>query len=223
MSATGPFPAAPGPGAPQAVRRAGRPAAGRTLLSSLGIVLGSLAAGLAGGQIWVELAPRASYVIVSHGSADVINPETSAFIAGDAVYCMIGVVGGLIIGLAGYLLAVRRYGPFPMAAIVAGSAAAGLAARWTGERSGLTAFNHTLLTSPIGTHVAAPLALAGDTAAAFWPTKASLPEVAFWPLAACLIAGGLALVVVLRERSAAMTYAAPYPGPPQPSGSYRGQ
>jgi len=223
MSATGQFPSVPGPGAPEAARRTGQASAGRSLLSSLAIVLGSLIAGLAGGQIWVELAPRASYVIVSQGSADVINPETSAFIAGDAVYCMIGLAGGLIIGLAGYLLAVRRYGPAPMAAILAGSAAAGVVARWVGEHSGLTAFNHNLLTGPIGTHLAAPLALAGDTAASIWPSKASLPEVAFWPLAASLMAGGLALVVVLRERSAAVTYAAPHPGPPQPWGSYQGQ
>ena len=45
-------------------------------------------------------------MVTGRGSANVINPETAAFIAADAGYCLIGVAGGIIIGLAGYLLAV---------------------------------------------------------------------------------------------------------------------
>ncbi len=173
------------------------------LLGALAILVGSGLVGLAGGYAWAHLAPKAVYIVVSHGSADVVNAETSAFIAADAWYCLIGAVGGLIIGLAGYLLAVRRHGPAPMVAILAGSVIAAIAARWVGEHQGLHQFDRQLLTVHQGTLLHAPLALAGDTSAAIWPPAASLPAVAFWPLAACVVTGGIVLMGVLRDRSAA--------------------
>src|SRR5258708_3441895 len=103
-------------------------------------------------------------------------------------------VGSLVTWLAGYLLGVRRYGPAPMAAILAGGVLAGLAARWLGENQGLHQFNRQLLTTSQGTLLHAPLALAGDTAAAVWPPNASLPAVASWPLAAWPLARGSALI-----------------------------
>ncbi len=193
-----------------------------SFVSSLVILIGSALLGLAGGLAWGALAPRALYVVVGRGSADVVNPETTAFIAGDAWYCLIGALGGLLIGLAGYLLAVRRYGPAPMAAILAGSAVAGCLARWTGEHQGLHQFDQQLLTAHQGALLHAPLGLAGDTAAAFWPTFASLPAIAFWPLASCLVAGGIVFVSVVRNRPGARAYAAGYAGPQQYT-SYPGQ
>jgi hypothetical protein len=216
-----PYPSGPA-GVPPGPVSTERRSAGVAVLVSLAIVLGSLILGLAGGQIWAALGPRAVYVVVTHGSADVINPETTAFIAADAVYCMIGAAGGLIIGLAGYLLAVRKHGPMPMAAILAGSIAAGIVARYIGEHSGLTVFDHQLLTSSLGSHLSAPLVLAGDTSAAPWPTVSSLPALAFWPLAACVVAGGLTLLVAWRARQAATAYPSPYPGPQQPYGTLPG-
>jgi len=68
----------------------------------------------------------------------------------------------------------------------------------------------------------APLGLAGDTAATLWPTFASLPAVAFWPLAGCLVAGGIVFVSVLRSRPGARTRDAEYAGPQQWT-SYPGQ
>lgn len=176
---------------------------GSGLLASLAILAGSLILGLAGGLVWTAVAPRAAYVVIARGSANVINPETTAFIAADAWFCLIGAVGGAVIGLAGYYLAVRRYGPLPMAAVLIGAVIAGMAARVTGEHRDLGHFNRLLLTSRPGTVLHAPLSLAGDTAAVFWPPRASVPAVAFWPLAACLVAGGILLVRTLRDRSAA--------------------
>jgi hypothetical protein len=102
-----------------------------------------------------------------------------------------------------------------MVAIVAGGVIGGIAARWFGERQGLHQFDRQLLTVHQGTLLHAPLALAGDTKAAIWPTLASLPAVAFWPLAACLVAGGIVLIGVLRDRSSARSYGRVRPGPPQ--------
>jgi hypothetical protein len=196
-------------GPPDEPRPPSRTAAtGAGLLVSLVILAGGLIVGLVAGLAWTALAPRAGYVVTGRGAADVINPETSAFIVADAWYCLLGAAGGVIIGLGGYLLGVRRHGPAPMIAVLAGAVVAAIAARVTGERQGLDQFNHRLLTTKTGTVLHAPLSLAGDTGAAFWPTKASLPAVVFWPLAACLVAGGLVLITVLRDRSAAR-YAGP--------------
>ncbi|SRR6266487_1938330 len=162
-----------------------------SLVATLGILAGSALVGGAGGYAWSRLAPRVAYVVIGGGSADVVNAETTAFIVGDAWYCLIGLAGGLIIGVLGYLLAVRRHGPAPMVGILAGSIAAGYAARWIGQNSGVAGFNRQLLTSRPGTVLHAPLSLGGQS------------PIAFWPLAACLAAGGLAFAVILRERAAA--------------------
>lgn len=191
---------------------------GLGLLRSLAILVASALLGLAGGLIWVQLAPRVSYVVVTHGSADVINPETSGFIAADATYIAIGVVAGAIIGLGGYLFAVRRFGPVPMAAVLVGSAGAALLARSVGEHHGLTDFNNQLLFGPIGTHLQAPLVLSGDNPD-FWPGHTALPALAFWPLSACAVAGGIMLIVLLRERSAAAKHGHPPVTGPQSYGS----
>jgi hypothetical protein len=210
MSITSEYPFEPRPGSRSSGGGLGGPSArgappslAGSLLGVLAILAGSVIAGLAGGLLWANVAPRAVYVVVARGSADVVNPETSAFIAADAWYCLIGAAGGVIVGLAGYLLAVRRYGPAPMAAILAGSVVAALAARWVGEHQGLNKFDRQLLTVHGGTLVHAPLALAGDTSTGVWPAAASLPALAFWPLAACTVAGGIVLLGAIRARSAA--------------------
>ena len=157
-------------------------------------MLGSAIAGLVGGLIWNAVAPRAAYVVISRGSADVVNAETTAFIAADAWYCLIAVVGGLIIGVASYRFAVRRYGPIPMAGLLAGSVLAGWAARWVGQNLGLSRFNAQLLASPQGTILHAPPVLGSDPSMIVWGA------IAFWPLAACLIPATLVFLGSLRDR-----------------------
>lgn len=222
MSITSEYPFEPrrgagvsGDGAGRRSSDAVRPPAAGGFLGALAILIGSGILGLAGGLLWTHVAPRAVYVVVAHGSADVVNPETSAFIAADAWYCIIGAAGGVIIGLAGFLFAVRRYGPVPMAAILGGSALAGIEARWVGEHQGLHQFDRQLLTVHQGTLLHAPLALAGDTKAAIWPPVASLPAVAFWPLAACIVAGGIVFIGALRSRSSQRSRERFEPGSPQ--------
>ena len=48
--------------------------------------------------------------MASRGAAQVVNPETTAFIAADAWFVLIAAIGGLLTGIAGYLLLVRRHG-----------------------------------------------------------------------------------------------------------------
>jgi hypothetical protein len=164
--------------------------AGASLLAALAVLLGGALIGLAGGLAWAQFAPRVAYVVIGGGSADVINPETTGFIVADAWYCLIGVVGGLIIGTLGYLFAIRRYGPAPTAGMLAGSVAAAFIARWVGQNAGLAHFNRQLLVGRPGAVLHAPLVLGGQS------------PLAFWPLAACLAAGLLTLLRLLRDRSA---------------------
>jgi hypothetical protein len=158
------------------------------VVTLVAVIAGTALLGVATGFIWAAVAPRALVVVVSRGSADVVNPETNAFIAAEAWFTLLTVVGGIISGLLGYALAVRRDGAPAMAAVLVGGLAAGLIAKWIGQQSGTAAFNRALAAGRPGALLHAPLALGG------------LGALAFWALAAGLVAGGIEAVVVLRER-----------------------
>lgn len=172
------------PGPDGARRVAAEPAAfGRgAVLAALAVTAGSAMLGLAAGFGWALLAPRPALVIAAPQQAAVVNVETSAFIVADALYCALCAAGGVASGLAGFLLAVRRWGPLPMAGVLAGAVAAAFLARWTGEQDGLAAFHHLLATLPPGARLRGPLVLGASSA------------LACWPLAAALVAGGLTML-----------------------------
>src|SRR5215469_12731058 len=173
------------------VHQPDNPAHGRAVIAAGLIIAAGLVVGVAGGLVWAAVAPRVLYQVVTLNppTAYATDPETSAFIAADGWYCLIAVVGGALIGLFGYLLGVRRYGPVPMAGIVIGATAAAFLCRWLGHRqSGGAGFNHVLATSKPGTLLHAPISLGSQGA------------LAFWPLAAAAVAGGIELVGVLRAR-----------------------
>jgi hypothetical protein len=169
------------------------------------VIAGTALLGAATGFAWAAVAPRALVVVIGRGSADVVNPETSAFIVAEAWFTLLTAAGGILSGLLGYGLAVRRGGAPAMAAVLVGGLAAALIAKWIGQRSGTAAFNRALAAGQPGALLHAPLALGG------------LGALAFWPLAAGLVAGGIEAVVLLRERRAPSPWAAPPPaaaGPP---------
>lgn len=184
-----------------------RASAGGSVLAFAVIVAGSIVLGLGAGRLWAFAAPRPVFVVTSPGQANLVQAETTAFIVADAWYSAIAAAGGAVIGLAGYRFAVRRYGPVPMAAIGAGAAGAGLAARWSGQGVGIAAFNRQLAVSRTGTLLHAPVALGAHSA------------MAIWPLAALVAAGGIELLAMLRARSASTASAPGYPGafPPGPA------
>ena len=183
-----PFPSQPGrPAGAQADTGAGK-SPGTGLLALAAVVIGSALLGVLGGFAWAHVAPRVVYVVVS-GGANAVNPETSAFIVADGWFCLVGVVGGVVSGLLGYLLAVRRYGAAPMAGILGGGLAAAFVVLWIGQRAGRSAFESRLAASRPGTLLRAPLMLGAHGA------------LAFWPLAAGLVAGGIEAVSRIRERN----------------------
>ena len=155
--------------------RAGAAALGAPLAVAAGTVL----LGVAAGFCWGAVAPRPWLVINGPGAAGLINPETTAFIAADAAFCVVCLAGGVVSGALGYLFAVRRHGPLGMAGLLAGALAAAFVARWVGEQSGLATFRQLLATLPAGARLRDSLTLGAAGA------------LAFWPLAASLVAGGL--------------------------------
>jgi hypothetical protein len=161
------------------------------VVSLAAVIAGTALLGAAIGFAWAAVAPRALVVVIGRGSADVVNPETSAFIVAEAWFTLLTAAGGIISGLLGYALAVRRGGAPAMAAVLVGGLAAALITKWIGQRSGTGAFNRALLAGRPGALLHAPLVLGG------------LGALAFWPLVAGLVAGGIGAVALLRERRAA--------------------
>jgi hypothetical protein len=155
------------------------------------VLVGTALLGVVAGFTWAAVAPRALAVVVGRGSADVVNPETNAFIAADGWFTLLTAVGGVVSGLAGYVLTVRRHGPLAMAAVVVGGLPAALIAMWIGQQSGTAGFNHALAVGQPGALVHAPLSLGG------------IGALAFWSLFAGLTAGGIEAVRQLRQRQAA--------------------
>ena len=205
------FPSAPGTQPGQPLRRA--------LLAAVLVIAGGALTGVVGGLIWAAVAPRVQYQLVTLNppTAYATNPETSAFIAADGWYCVIAVAGGALIGLTAYLFAIRRYGPLPMVGAVLGAIAAGFLAAWFGhEASGGPGFDHLLATSKVGAYLYAPISLGSHGA------------LAFWPLAAAVVAGVIELTGVLKARRQPPSGAVPMPGMesfgmrPYPAGPDRG-
>ena len=161
--------------------------------------------GLLTGLIWSAVAPRALLVVQGRGVAYVLNSETDAFIVADAWFCLLTAVAGLICGLAGYLVAVRRYGALPLAGLLLGGVAGSWLAMWIGQQQGLAGFRAQLATSPAGTRLREPLVLGGHGA------------LAFWPLFVGLLVGSVEVVsqAIDRRRTEAAARARPGPGRPE--------
>jgi urea transporter len=130
--------------------------------------------GIGAGLVWAAVAPRAILQEVTHGEAQVVNAETSAFIGADAWFCLIVAVGGVITGALGYRVLVRRAGWVATAGLVLGAVAAALLAAWAGENVGLGTYNHLLASSAVGTMFRASLTLGSKSALAFWPLLTSV-------------------------------------------------
>jgi hypothetical protein len=152
----------------------GRPPALRLALILAGVTAAVALLGVPAGFAWIAIAPRVTVVVTGHGVAEVINPETKAFIAADGWFCVVGALGGLLAGVAGYLLAVRRYGPLAVAGLLLGGLAASLVEWWIGRSAGLAPFRKALYLSHQGAVLHAPLVLRAHGALVVWPLIAAL-------------------------------------------------
>jgi hypothetical protein len=134
---------------------------------------GSALLGAVAGLIWGAVAPRALFQVVTQGEAQLANPETSAYVAADIWFCVIAAVGGLITGLAGVRLLVRKDGWPAAAGLVLGAVAAAFTMMWIGGLIGLSTYNHQLATAGANAYFNDSLALSAKSALSFWPLVAS--------------------------------------------------
>ncbi|HJZ00717.1 MAG TPA: hypothetical protein VJ305_08345, partial [Streptosporangiaceae bacterium] len=130
---------------------------------------GSAVLGIVAGLIWAAVAPRPLLQEVTRGEAQYVNVETTAFIVADAWFALVTAVGGLITGILGYRILVRRAGAAATIGLVLGAVGAALLAMWVGDNIGLGTYNHLLATSPAGTLFQSSLALGAKSTLAFWP------------------------------------------------------
>jgi hypothetical protein len=151
---------------------------GITITVFLATLAGTAILGIPAGYIWALIAPRALARIVSHGAANVVNAETTAFIAADAWFVLIATIGGLLTGILGYLYVVRRHDGAHGAPAALGLILGGLGATaimwWIGDNYGHASFRHALLTKPAGTYLHGSLSLGSKSALIFWPLFAAL-------------------------------------------------
>jgi hypothetical protein len=126
------------------------------------------------GLIWAAVAPRALLQQIAPGEAELVNVETTAFIVADAWFALIAAVGGLITGILGYRVLVRRAGAAATAGLVLGAVAAALLALWVGDNIGLGTYNHLLASSPTGAFFHSSLTLGAKSTLAFWPLCTSV-------------------------------------------------
>jgi hypothetical protein len=129
----------------------------------------SVLLGAVGGLVWAMVAPRALLQEVSQGTAEVVNAETSAFIAADGWFCVVSAICGLIAGVVGCWLAVRRAGALAALALIIGGVAGAFVMLWVGENIGLSTYNHQLATAANGALFNSSLALGAKSALVFWP------------------------------------------------------
>jgi hypothetical protein len=119
--------------------------------------------------VWAAVAPRPLLQEIARGEAELVNAESTGFIVADAWFALITAVGGLLTGLLGYRILVRRAGAAAAAGLVLGAVGAALLALWLGGNIGLGTYNHLLASSPNGAFFHASLGLGAKSALAFWP------------------------------------------------------
>jgi len=134
------------------------------LAAFVAALAGSAVLGIVAGLVWAAVAPRALLQEIARGEAQAVNAETSAFIVADAWFCLITAVGGVITGVVGDRVLVRRAGWVAAAGLVLG----------VGENVGLGSYNHLLASSAAGTFFHASLALGAKSLLAFWPLLTSV-------------------------------------------------
>jgi hypothetical protein len=138
-------------------------------LAAFGLALaGNVVLGAVAGLIWFAIAPTPVFQEVAQGQAQLVNAETSAYIVADAWFVLITALAGLIAGVAGWRLLVRRSGPLAVAGLILGAGAGALVAMWVGDNVGLGTYHHLLASSASGAYLHGALALGAKSALAIW-------------------------------------------------------
>ena len=118
------------------------------------------------GLVWNALVDLPAYIVGEDFQARMSETSLSRIVAADVFFCLVGVVGGLVLGVTAWLL-FRRLG-WPVTLIGAGGAGlAGYLARWVGQIIGPRNFEERIaaatrgdaVTVNFGSHTWVPLAV----------------------------------------------------------------
>jgi hypothetical protein len=150
-------------------RRSGRLAV--RLLAFLG---GSLALGAAAGVVWWLVVKPPAYELNSNGGATTSERGLSEFIAGDAWFCAIGLVVGLLIGLAAWRW-LPTVGWSVVLVVLVCAVASALTCWLVGYRLGPGDFSARLAAAQPGQLVSIPLTLRARASLLTWPFFAIIP------------------------------------------------
>jgi hypothetical protein len=154
------------------------PTPARAVVGLVVALAASVLLGLLGGLIWHLVAPRPVLQQIGAGTAEVVNPETRAFIAADGWFCAIGAVAGVLTGIIGYRAGIVRRGFATRTAVtiglILGAVAGGYTMLWLGQEIGLSAYRHQLADAATGVTYTASLTLGAKSALVFWPLLTSV-------------------------------------------------
>ena len=143
-------------------------------LRLLVFLAGSLVLGAAAGVVWWLVVQPPAYELNSNGGATTSERGLTQFIAGDAWFCAIGLVVGLLIGLAAWrwLLSVG----WPVVLVVLSCAVASALTCWlVGYQLGPGEFSARLAAAQPGELVPIPLTLRARASLLTWPFFAIIP------------------------------------------------
>lgn len=143
-----------------------------------GRVIGYLALacllGAAAGALWWSIVALPAYQVDSQGRASVTERQLTQFFAGDAWFCLLGLVIGVGLGILGYRL-LRDLGWPLVLVVVIGAGAAGLLCWAVGYQLGPGEFTPRLANAPLGGSVPITLTVQSKAALLFWPLCAVTP------------------------------------------------
>jgi hypothetical protein len=134
----------------------------------------SLGLGAAAGVLWWLIVNPPAYELNSNGGASTSERGLTEFISGDAWFCAIGLVVGLLIGLAAWRW-LRSIGWTVVLVVLVCAVAAALTCWLVGYRLGPGDFSARLAAAQPGQLVPIPLTLRARASLLTWPFFAVIP------------------------------------------------
>ena len=125
-------------------------------------------------MLWWLIVPLPAYQLDSQGRASVTERQLTQFFAGDAWFCLLGVVIGVGLGIIGYRL-LRELGWPLVIVVVLGAVAAGLLCWFVGYKLGPGDFVPRLAHAQPGGSVPIALTIRAKASLLLWPLCAVTP------------------------------------------------
>ena len=140
----------------------------------VGFFVFSAALGAGAGVLWWLIVPLPAYQLDPEGRASVTERQLTQFFAGDAWFCLLGVVIGVGLGIIGYRL-LRDLGWPLVIVVVLGAVGAGLLCWFVGYKLGPGDFVPRLADAKPGGSVPIALTIRAKASLLVWPLCAVTP------------------------------------------------